>query len=155
MDEHGNHSQQVLTRGIHITSHQSVLSALKAMANRSLSRGKLPTLNDKLLSSAVDKTGTVDYTCEEFDGFSNEREQLLALVEQQEVKELKENGISDKVLQIHGLFPTKKGEGIICLVYENVNGIISILSGNNKVEKAREIRDNLEVDIVAYNNIVV
>ncbi len=37
------------------------------------------------------------------------------------------------------------------MVYKNVNGIGNRLSGNEKVEKAKEILDELEVDIVAYN----
>ena len=150
IDERGILSQQVLMGRMNITSHQSVLTALEARANRFLGQNRLSTLDDKLLSSALDETGTVDYRCEELDAFSDERERL-ALVEQQEIKELKENCIPEEVLQIHGLFPTKKGEGIIRLVYENVNGINNRLSGNEKVEKAKEILDGLEVDIAAYN----
>jgi hypothetical protein len=47
--------------------------------------------------------------------------------------------------------PASKLEGVIQLIYENVNSISNKLSNNNKVEKAKEIIDNLEVDIVAYN----
>ncbi len=44
-----------------------------------------------------------------------------------------------------------KAEGVICLIYKNVNGINNRLSNNDKVEIAKEIIDNLEMDIVAYN----
>ncbi len=44
-----------------------------------------------------------------------------------------------------------KAEGVIHLIYKNVNGINNRLSNNDKVEKVKEIIDNLEVDIVAYN----
>ncbi len=37
------------------------------------------------------------------------------------------------------------------LVYENVNGIDGRFKNNWKVEKVKEIRDDLEVDIAAYN----
>ncbi len=37
------------------------------------------------------------------------------------------------------------------LVYENVNSLSNNLSDNKNVEKAKEIHDNLEVDIVGYN----
>jgi exonuclease III len=46
--------------------------------------------------------------------------------------------------------PGSKPEGVIHLIYENVNGLNNRLSGNEKVEKAKEIQDELEVDIVAY-----
>jgi hypothetical protein len=40
---------------------------------------------------------------------------------------------------------------VIRLIYENVNGINNRLCNNEKVEKAKEIIDDLEADIVAYN----
>ena len=153
IDEHGNHSQHALTGRMNITSHLTVLLALEARANCFKGRGRLSTLDDKLLSSALDETGTVDYICnnENMYGISDECEQL-ALLEQQQIKELvNELGISDETLQIHGLFPNTKGEGITRLIYENANGISSKLMGNDKVEKAKSIHDELGVYIVAYN----
>ncbi len=40
---------------------------------------------------------------------------------------------------------------IVQLVYVNVNGLSNKLSDNEKVEKAKEIHDKLEVDIMVYN----
>jgi hypothetical protein len=45
--------------------------------------------------------------------------------------------------------PASKPEGVIRLFYKNVNGISNKLSNNDKVEKAKEIIDKLEVNIVA------
>jgi hypothetical protein len=47
--------------------------------------------------------------------------------------------------------PTSKAEGVIRLIYENANGINNKLSNNDKVEKAKGIINQLEADIVAYN----
>jgi hypothetical protein len=44
----------------------------------------------------------------------------------------------------------RKVEGVVRLIYENVYGINNRLCNNDKVEKAKEIHDELEVDIVAY-----
>jgi hypothetical protein len=74
----------------------------------------------------------------------------LTLVELQEKVRVKELGISDKVLKVHGVAPATKGEGIIRLIYENANGFSNRLSGNEKIEKAKEIHDELNVDIAAY-----
>jgi hypothetical protein len=63
---------------------------------------------------------------------------------------VEELGISDKVLKVHGVAPTSKGEGIIRLINENANGCSNRLSNNEKVEKAKEIHDELNVDIAAY-----
>ena len=54
-------------------------------------------------------------------------------------------------LQIHGARPMRKAEGIIRLIYENANGINNRLSDNEKVEKAKRLHNDLEVDIAAYN----
>jgi hypothetical protein len=77
----------------------------------------------------------------------NER---VALVELQEKVRVEELGISDEVLKVYGVAPTSRGEGIIHLIYENANGFSNRLSNNEKVEKAKEIHDKLNVDIAAY-----
>ncbi len=74
----------------------------------------------------------------------------VALVGLQEKGRVEELGILDKVLKVHGVAPISKGEGIIHLIYENANGFSNRLSNNEKVEKAKEIHDKLNVDIVAY-----
>ncbi len=56
------------------------------------------------------------------------------------------------MLQVDGVGPQRKGKGVIRLIYENVNGLSNKLSDNEKVEKAKEIDNKLEVDIVAYND---
>ncbi len=77
----------------------------------------------------------------------NERVALVGLQEKGRIEEL---GISNKVFKVHGVAPTSKGEGIICLIYENANGLSNRLSNNEKVEKAKEINGELNVDIAAY-----
>jgi hypothetical protein len=74
----------------------------------------------------------------------------VALVGLQEKGRVEELGILDEVLKIHGVAPASKGEGIIHLIYENANGFSNRLSNNDKVEKAKEIHDKLNVDIAAY-----
>ncbi len=79
----------------------------------------------------------------------SENDKQLALIEQQERNRVRELGIADKVLQVHGTPPLIKGEGNVQFAYENVNGLSNKLSDNEKVKKAKEIHDELEVDIVA------
>ena len=130
---------------MNITSHQAVISALVARGNQFTNKGKLPSLDDRLLSSALDETGTIDVTqCVE-DGVDvicmNERERL-ALLKQDEINNLRNYGITEDVQRIHGVLPKSKGEGVIRLIYENVNGINNRMSNNDKVEKAKEIMDS-------------
>lgn len=70
--------------------------------------------------------------------------------EQQEIQEIRNITVPDEVLHVHGYAPPKKADGTVRLIYENVNGFQNRLSGNEKVERAKEIHDELEVDIVAY-----
>ncbi len=70
-----------------------------------------------------------------------EANKQATLVELQEKGQLEELGILDKVLKVHGVVPASKGEGIICMIYENANGMSNRLSDNEKVEKAQEIHD--------------
>ena len=131
-----------------ITRHESVLAALENRANRFSSRGNLRGVDVGLVNSALDETGTIDTSlfCNTYE--NNER---LALAEQQEATRVTELGVPEEVLQIHGEAPGSKPEGVFRLIYENVNGISNRLTGNDKVEKAKEIHDELEVDLVAYN----
>ena len=59
--------------------------------------------------------------------------------------------MDDDLLRVHGKAPGKKEDGVTRLVYENANSIINLLVGNEKVEKAKELINGLEADLVAYN----
>jgi hypothetical protein len=71
-------------------------------------------------------------------------------IEQQEISELNRIQVPEEILHVHGYAPPKKAEGTICLIYKNVNGFCNQLSRNKKVNRAKEIHDDLEVDIAVY-----
>ncbi len=71
-------------------------------------------------------------------------------VYQLEISEVNSIVVPEEVLQVHGYATPKKAEGTVWFIYENVNGFINRLSGNKKVDKEKEINDELEVDIAAY-----
>ena len=131
-----------------ITTHESVLAALTNRSSRFSNRGNIRGVDAGLVNFAIDETGTVDTSilCNNYD--NSER---LAFVEQQEGIRVTELSVLGEVHQFHGAAPGRKPEGVIRLIYENVNGINNRLSGNEKVERAKEIHDELEVDLVAYN----
>jgi hypothetical protein len=52
---------------------------------------------------------------------------------------------------VHGVSPGWKQDGICRLIYENVNGLDIHHMDHPKIIKARKLHNNLEVDIVAYN----
>ncbi len=131
-----------------ITRHESILAALASCTNRFSGQGRLKGGDDNLVTWALDETGTVDTSllCN-----NHENNEQLVIVEQQEGNRVTGIGFPEEVMQIHGAAPASKPKGVIRLVYKNVNGISNRLSGNEKVEKAKEIHDEREVDIVAYN----
>jgi hypothetical protein len=131
-----------------ITSHESVLAALEDRASWFSHRGKVQGVDDTLVSWALDKTGTVDTSplCRNHDN-----SEQLVLTEQQERSRVMGAGVPEEVLRVHGIAPSGKLEGVVRLIYENINGVNNRLYNNDKVEKAKEIHDELEVNIVAYN----
>jgi hypothetical protein len=100
------------------------------------------------LAWTLDKTGTINNL--QFLSIQ-EKPERYALIEQQEKNRVREFGLPDEVLWVHGVATASKGEGIIHLIYKNMNGISNKMSNNDKLEKAKEIHDELEVDIAAYN----
>ena len=58
----------------------------------------------------------------------------------------------DYLQEVHGVPLWRKGEGITWLIYENINGLQStLLSKNEKLDKARRVIDDLQADVVCYN----
>ena len=55
------------------------------------------------------------------------------------------------LLDVHGLPPGQKGEGVTRVIYENLNGLQSTLSKNEKLEKAWQVINDLQADVVCYN----
>ena len=58
--------------------------------------------------------------------------------------------LDNELLQIHGVDPGKKSDGIIRLIMENAIGFNSRLRGNKNLYKAKDLIDELEADILAY-----
>ena len=60
-------------------------------------------------------------------------------------------GVVDEILQAHGVPPASKQTGVVRLMYENLNGINNRIAKNKKLEKARGLIDDLEADVVCFN----
>jgi hypothetical protein len=59
--------------------------------------------------------------------------------------------VSEYLLNVHGLPPGRKGEGVTRVIYENFNGLQSALSKNEKLDKTRQVINDLQADVVCYN----
>ena len=99
---------------------------------------------ERIMEEAIDKTGTVP----RFKTGDDEESRIN--VEEQLKKEIRE--VSEYLLEVHGVPPGRKEEGITRLIYDNLNGLQSTLSNKNeKLEKARRVIDELQADVVCFN----
>ena len=57
-------------------------------------------------------------------------------------------GVSDEILQVHGVMPGKKADGVVRLMYKNVNSLSNRQWGNNKLEEAKDLIHKWGADIV-------
>ena len=56
--------------------------------------------------------------------------------------------ITKKLVRVQVIAPGKKPEGVTRIIYENTNSFNTRISGNEKVEKAKEVIDKLEANVV-------
>ena len=60
-------------------------------------------------------------------------------------------GVSDNLLEVHGVVPAQKPEGATRMIYENGNRFNSRMSNNDKLDRAKQVMDDLEPDTAAFN----
>ncbi len=124
--------------------HQSVLTALEQWACRYQESHSYEELEDEqLLDEAINETGTVPVPPVEDNG---ERRRTA---EQEVSKEIR--GELEYLLEVHGLPPGWKGEGVTRVIDENLNDLHSPLSKNEKLDKAWQTINDLQADVVCYN----
>jgi hypothetical protein len=96
------------TGHLNTTKHDTILQLLERRTMRL--RNGIKDWLEQHHNWLVDKTGTIDTSKLE-----------LREVEQQERLDM--TGISDKILRVHGNMPGKKADGVVRLLYENVNSL--------------------------------
>ena len=134
----GTRSTVLQAGHLNTVKHTTVLKALEHRANRFQKKGNMIEAEARLHSRSLDETGTIDTRV------FNHGEIL-----QQEQIDIR--GVSEEVLQVHGVLRGRKEEGITWLMYENVNGFSNRMGGNEKLGKAKDLIYELEADIVLYN----
>ena len=102
-------------------------------------------LDQIIYTEALDETGTVAT-----EGLTDSDDESSNTTEGEEWESLL-RGVDEDLLHTHGTEPGEKDEGVTRVIYENLNGINNRISSNDKLDKAKEIINDLEADIVAYN----
>ena len=151
LDAHG--SKRVIRKQgkMGLTKHNNILSALEMRASRYHNKGQNKIdMNEVLYNKAIDETGTVateNLSDSDADSYGDAQIEIQASM--LEIEEI--SGVADKILEVHGVAPEKKAEGASRLIYENMDGLNNRIPNNEKLEKATEIIDDLEADLVAYS----
>ncbi len=91
--------------------------------------------DEQLLDDAINETGTVAAPPVEDNG------EQRRTAEQEVSKEIR--GVSEYLLNVHGLPPGWKRDGVTRVMCENLNGLQSMLSKNEKLNKARQVINDL------------
>ena len=58
--------------------------------------------------------------------------------------------VEEGLLQVHGTAPNTKQPGIFRLMVENCNGFSNRIRGNNKITKALDIKEKVDIDCLLY-----
>jgi len=140
VDVDGNRRRVCSEGQMNGTKHETVLQVLTHRAERFRSKLGRAGLSEPTHAWSIDETGTIETSGLTGDGGA----------EQLEISEVNKITIPEEILQVHGFAPPKKREGTVRIIYENVNGFSNRLGGNEKVERARQLHDDLEVDVAAY-----
>ena len=133
--------------------HMKVLAVLEKRALRYQYGGQRygSMRNDAGGDDSLDETGTVSTASLTDDESEAEEVTRLSMRDIRQEELTAALGVQDEVLQVHGVAPGTKAEGVARLVYENLDGLANKIGGNEKLEKAKSIIDDLEADLVCYN----
>ena len=123
------------------TKHSKVMSALEKRALRFRNKGQRQVDQDEVLfNEAIDETGTVT-TVGLTDSDDSDDESATGITITAAIATALENeeiqGISNDLLNVHGIAPGAKPEGVTRLIYENPDGFNTRISGNERLEKAK------------------
>jgi hypothetical protein len=122
------------------TSHTSIMEQLRIRADQFRKQGRL---QDKDLEEIiVDIKGADDLKADKAVGATTGagNDKHLRVLE----------AVEDGLLQTHGIAPNTKQQGIFCIMGENCNGFSNQTGGNNKIAKALDIKENLDIDCLMY-----
>ena len=162
LDAHGNRRWVEKYGKLTLTQHNTIMSALEKRALRFRRKGRIiESLDERLYNEAIDETGTVETTAlttDNEDGSNGTNDVQHDRTHETFAEYLAGRGVKgtlDDMLSVHGVAPSQKAEGVTRLIYENMNGIPTRLMNNEKLEKARELIDELGADIAAFTELQV
>ena len=102
-------------------------------------------MDHELFEAALDEAGTVSAVSLT----DSDSKSLKTEADFFEIENIME--VVDNLLQVHGVVPGKKVDGVVRMIHKNLNGLNYYMSGSEELKRTKEIIDELEVYIIAYN----
>jgi hypothetical protein len=112
---------------------------LRQQADRFRKQGRLQEEDvETILKEMKEKMETADIEEENKDTTKADKHQKVM------------EAVNKGLMQVHGSAPNSKQDGVFRIMCKNVNGINNRISGNNKIAKALDIKDELGIDCLMY-----
>ena len=118
------------------TNHNTIMEQLRIRAERFRKQGRL---RDEDLEEIIADIKANDKTTED------EADKTAGNTSDGENRQVKE-AVEEGLLQVHGTAPNTKQQGIFRFLGENCNGFNNKIGGNNKIAKALDIKEDLDID---------
>jgi hypothetical protein len=143
IDQWGNETTIEKGGQMSIIKHQKVLAVFEKWALR--------YKHGQGYKEIIDKTGTVSTAGLTYEESEEDEVACMSMHEVRQEEIFSTLGVQGEVLKVHGVAPERKAEGMVRLIYENLDGLANTISGNAKLEKERGIIDDLEADLACFN----
>ena len=140
------------------TEHTTIMEYLRRRALRFRKSGRLEgddleaVLKELEADDATAETSSPSDSDSESSAVEEEAELSESEIEEliSEEAECVQQAIRKGLLQFHGTPPNAKKDGMFRLAGENGNGFNNVIKGNEKLEKAVELRKELDADGLLY-----
>jgi hypothetical protein len=115
-----------------ITDHSTIMGYLRQQAERFRKQGRLQEEDvETIIEEMKEKMGTTDIGEEEKEANRSDKHQQVM------------EAVNKGLLQIHGIAPNSKQDGVFRIMCKKVKGLNNMISGNAKIAKALDIKDDL------------
>jgi hypothetical protein len=120
-------------------SHTTIMEQLQIKADRFRKQGRIQDENLEEIIREIKDSNQLNNKDEEWRDASTKDEHQKV-----------QDAVKEGLLQIHGSAPNTKQSGIFWIMGKNCNGFKNKIGGNEKIAKALDIKDDLDIDCLMY-----
>jgi hypothetical protein len=121
------------------TEHSTIMEYFRQQADRFRKQRRLQEEDmETIIKEMKEKIGVADIKEEEKETTKADKHQKVMEV------------VNEGLMQVHGSAPNSKQDRVFWIMCKNANGLNNRISGNNKIAKALDIKDELDIDCLMY-----